>query len=184
MLIQILKSIVSQPDGLAILSDVARRAVLGTPSWVYALFIALVGLGLSQTRARSVSENALALVPFAMVVYSLVSVVVAFGWSLAATAVWSTGLALALGAALAAGRSDRARYLAQQRRYEVAGSWVPLMLILAVFFTRYLIAVAMGIDPALRQADGFVVGASLLYGLLGGLFPARALRVWLLRFSH
>jgi hypothetical protein len=183
MFLKILEAILTRPDGLDILADIVHRIVLGTPAWVYALFVALVGFGLSQTRTRSVGETAVLLLPLAMVAYSFVSVVLAFGWTLAAAAVWTAGVALALGAGTALGRARGARYVAGERRYEVAGSWVPLALILMVFFTRYCIAVAMGIDPALRQAGAFIAGASFAYGLLGGLFPARAVRVWMQRFA-
>jgi hypothetical protein len=177
MLLEILKHIVSQPDGHLILLGVARRVIANTPTWVYALFIALVGFGLSQTRKRTISERALFLAPIGMAGFSLYSVIGVFG-SAAAASIWAAGAAVALGIGFALKRPEGVRYEAQARRFEISGSWIPFALIMAVFLVRYLLAAAMGIDPSLRHAAGFMIAASLVYGLLGGLFPARAVRFY------
>jgi Family of unknown function (DUF6622) len=184
MLLEILKHILTQPDGHVILFNIARRAVAGTPMWVWGLFVALVALGLSQARTRTVSEARLAAGPLAMAAYSLYGVALAFGWSLAGVAAWAGGLAAVIIAARALKRPAGARYLPESRRFQVPGSWIPLALILVIFLVRYLLAVSMAIDPSLHQATGFALGASLAYGLLGGIFPARALRVWSKRSSN
>jgi hypothetical protein len=184
MLLEILKHIVTQPDGHLILLSIVKRVVLRTPPWVYALFIALIGFGLSQTRTRTVSERALVLVPLGMTAYSFYGMTLAFGVSAADVTAWCAGVALALGLGLGFKRQQGVRYLPQAGRFEIPGSWLPFALILIVFFARYFLAVAMGIDPSLRQASGFMVAASLVYGLLGGVFPARAARVWTQRQAH
>ncbi|MEO8718842.1 MAG: DUF6622 family protein [Burkholderiales bacterium] len=184
MLLEILKHILTQPDGHLVLFNIARRAVAGTPLWVWGLFVALVALGLSQARARTVSETRLAVGPLAMAAYSLYGVTLAFGWSLTATAAWVIGLALTLGAGWVLKRPGGVRYVAESRRFEVPGSWIPLALILVIFLVRYLLAVSMAIDPSLRLAATFVIGTALAYGLLGGVFPARAVRIWSLRNSN
>jgi len=184
MLLEILKHILTQPDGHVILLNIVRRAVAGTPLWVWGLFAALLALGLSQARARTVSETRLAVGPLAMAAYSLYGVTLAFGWSLAGVATWAGGLAVALAAGRALKRPAGVSYLPESGRFQVPGSWIPLALILVIFLVRYLLAVSMAIDPSLRQVAGFALGASLAYGLLGGIFPARALRVLSQRSSN
>jgi hypothetical protein len=49
---------------------------------------------------------------------------------------------------------------------------------MTIFFTRYAVTVLLAIQPSLRQADSFTGGVAFLYGLLSGLFFARALRAW------
>jgi hypothetical protein len=180
MLLEILNHILTRPDGHLILLGIVKRVVLNTPPWVYAMFIALAGFGLSQTRTRTVNERVLAVAPLGMAAWSLYSVVAAFG-TVSAAATWAAGAAIALAIGLALKRPEGVRYVAQERRFEIPGSWFPLGLIMSVFLVRYLFAVAMGIDPTLRQSAGFVLVASLAYGLLGGLFPSRAARVWMAR---
>ena len=157
--------------------EILKQIVMNTPTWVYALFIALVGFGLSQVRARSVSAGRLAIAPLAMAAWSLSSVIGAFG-TVTAAAVWAAGAAVTLGIGLALKRPEGVRYVAQERRFEIPGSWIPLALVLAIFAVRYVFAVAMGMDPSLRHSAAFIVVASLAYGLLGGLFPSRAVRFW------
>jgi len=181
MLFEILQHILTQPDGGQILLGIVRRVVANTPTWVYALFIALTGFGLSQTRKRSVSEVVLAATPLGMLGWSLYSVIAAFG--LPAAAVWAGGAIIAVSIGLVLKRPAGVRYVAQEKRFEIPGSWLPLGLILSVFAIRYLLAVAMGIDPSLRQSSEFIFVASLAYGLLGGLFPSRAARFWKARIS-
>jgi len=183
MLLEILKHILTQPDGQVVLFNIARRAVAGTPLWVWGLFAALIALGLSQARARTVSQTRLAVGPLAMAAYSLYGVALAFGWSLAGVATWAGGLVAVIAAGWALKRPADVRYLPESRHFQVPGSWIPLGLILVIFLVRYLLAVSMAIDPSLHQAAGFALGTSLAYGLLGGIFPARALRVWSKRSS-
>ena len=184
MLFEILKHILTQPDGHLVLLAIVKRVVLNTPSWVYALFIALIGFGLTQTRTRTVSERMVVALPLAMTAYSFYGMTLAFGVSAADVFAWCAGVALALGVGLALRRQQGVRYLPQAASFQVPGSWFPFALIMMVFFARYFLAVAMGIDPSLRQDAAFTLGASLAYGVLGGVFPARAARIWSQRFAH
>jgi len=184
MLLEILKHILTQPDGHLVLFGIVKQVVLKTPPWVYALFIALVGFGLSQTRTRAVHERVVAIPPVAMTAYSFYGMTLAFGLSAAGIAAWAAGFAAALGIGLTLRRPQGVRYLPAAGRFEMPGSWTPLVVILIVFFARYFLAVTMGIDPTLRREAGFMVAASFVYGLLGGVFPARAARVLTQRFAH
>lgn len=181
MLLEILKHILTQPDGAQILLQVLKRVVINTPTWAYALFVSLIGFGWSQSRNRSVNQYLLAVAPLGMTAFSLFGTVQAFG--LPAVGVWATGVAAALGLGLAMKRPQGVRYVPDSASFSVPGSWTPLALMMTVFFVRYLIAVCMGIDPSLRQPGLFSLAASLAYGLLGGVFPARAVRVWSQRFA-
>jgi hypothetical protein len=163
------------------LFEIVKQILVNTPTWVFALFIALTGFGLSQTRTRTVGERMLAVAPLAMAGWSLYSVIAIFGS--VAGAIWAAGAAIALSIGLVLKRPEGVRYVAQEKRFEIPGSWIPLALILGVFAVRYLFAVAMGIDPTLRQSSEFIFVASLAYGLLGGLFPSRAARFWKARVS-
>jgi hypothetical protein len=94
------------------------------------------------------------------------------------------GLAAALAMGVAMEAPAGVRYLPEARHFRMPGSWIPLGLILAIFVARYLLAIVMAIDPSLHQATGFALGTSIAYGLLGGIFPARAVRVWSKRFAY
>jgi Family of unknown function (DUF6622) len=157
---------------------IVQRAITGTPLWVWGLLAALVALGLSQVRTRTVGEVRLAALPLAMAAYSLLGLAPAFQLTAASAVAWLAGVSATLAAGRALGRPSAVRYLPDARRFVVPGSWIPLAIILAIFLSRYVVAVSLAMHPDLRQAVPFAIGTSLAYGLLGGIFPARALRIW------
>jgi len=70
------------------------------------------------------------------------------------------------------------RYDRAAREFQVAGSAVPLVLMMGIFFTKYVVGVALAMHPELRQQAGFAVGVPMLYGAFSGIFAARAVRLW------
>ena len=150
----------------------------GTPAWVYVLFVALVAIGYAQTKQRSVSVNRLVAVPFAMTGYSLFGVITAFGAAAAGIAAWAAGIAGALAIGQLLKRPEGVTYAPASASFSVPGSWKPMALIMVLFFARYVINVALAMDPALRQAAAFTLAAALVYGVASGAFLSRAARIW------
>jgi len=151
----------------------------GTPPWVWGLLIALVALGLSQLRERTASLLRTSLVPVGMAAFS--------GWGMWSAfhgtpigpevlAVW-TGLAIAVTAAVAPGRATGS-YDPARREYRLPGSVVPLLLIVGIFATKWLVGVQLAILPRLAADPGFALPVAALYGLFNGLFAGRAARLW------
>ena len=62
-------------------------------------------------------------------------------------------------------------------RFRLGGSVVPLVLFMAIFLMRYVLAVALNIEPELAHAPTLVLPACLLMGLSIGLLAARAWHV-------
>ena len=157
------------------------QVLKGTPTWVFALFLALLAIGFAQSRPRSVSLVRLSLLPGAFIAFSLYGVIAAFGAQPVELAAWAAGIATAVLAGRMLGSKPKARWDAAAGRFDVPGSWAPLALMMAVFFTRYAIAASMAMRPGLAREAAFAAGASLVYGLLSGTFLARALIVLSLR---
>ena len=156
-----------------------------TPLWVWALLAALVALGLSQARARTVGPAPIVLMPLAMTVLSIWGTLSAFGHSLQFGSVqlaWIAGASISLAAVAPVRPPAGVRYDASTGRFHLPGSWVPLLLILAVFAVRYAVNVELAIQPALAQDDTFTRVTSAIYGLFSGIFIGRAVRVWRLSF--
>ncbi|MGH8686597.1 MAG: DUF6622 family protein [Burkholderiales bacterium] len=160
------------------LLSIVPHAIAGTPMWVWGLLAALVVLGLIQLRTRAVHEVRLVLLPLAMAAYSFYGLTLLFGFTVAGVVAWAAGLAMSVGVGIGLGRLAGARYLQDTRRFVVPGSWIPLAVMLALFLSRYVVAVSLAMHPDLRQVAEFAFAASLASGLLGGFFPARAVRVW------
>ena len=146
-----------------------------TPVWVWPLFAALLYLGYLQSKTRSVSKQRLFALPLAMVGLSLYSLFSTFSANGAGFAAWLAGGVLALLLNHVLKRPKGVRYICATGVFTLRGSWSPLALMMAIFATRYAVAVITAIDASLRAADAFVGCAGLAYGFLSGLFLARAL---------
>lgn len=151
-----------------------------TPVWVFALLAGLITLGISQSVDRSVTLRRTAVLPVALVSLSLLGVVGSFGSQPLALPAWAAGLASAVAALH--GRIDisAVRFSAASRRFELPGSWLPLILMLVLFAIKFGAGVSLAMQPALRQSAAFALSASTAYGVFSGVFLARAMALWVL----
>jgi hypothetical protein len=152
-----------------------------TPIAIWALLVGLVAIGIRQTRVRVVGSRRAAVQPAVFVVLSLAGVLGAFGGNALAVAAWAAGT----GAAVATGPRLlprlQATWHAASDTLQIAGSWLPLALILALFFVKYAAGASLAMHPNLASEADFVIACSLAYGLFSGLFAARGLQAWRVR---
>jgi Family of unknown function (DUF6622) len=155
------------------------QIVRHTPLWVFILFFVLLGLGYAASRTRTVSRRRVAILPAALILFSAYGVVSGFGYRPAGIVAWFAGIGLASLLNHEIFRLPRgAGYSEATRSFALPGSWIPLTLMLTIFFAKYAVAVALALEPALIGTTGFVTGMCLLYGLLSGMFFASALTLW------
>lgn len=150
-----------------------------TPNWVWVLLAALIWLGLKGTRERFVSLSVLWIRPLCMTLFSLWGVVSAFGGHAAyALPLWLACYGLVLLATYPLPPHKNATYDAAQRLFHLPGSWVPMVLILAMFAVKWSIGVQLAMEPQLVGNHWFVYSVVAIYGVLSGLFSARTLRLF------
>ena len=166
------------------------QIVTKTPLFVWAILAFLVYRGLAMRRDRAAGMRALAILPLAMLGLSLQGVLGNFGMQAAPLAAWLlcmlAGAALSWrlvdGAAIAtvpatvpatipATKSDApdAAVNVIQR-----GSWMPLALMMTIFVSKYVVAVALSIKPTLAADSLFAAASCALFGLCSGLFLGRS----------
>lgn len=145
-----------------------------TPVWVWALFCALLALGIAQTRTRQVSAARATILPILMIVLSLSTVLSAFSLVALACVTWVVGFFVSLVLAGEVMAVRGASWSSQERYFRVPGSFVPLTLILGLFVTKYMAGVVLAINPSLAANIRVVIVLSLVYGAFAGLFWARA----------
>jgi hypothetical protein len=148
-----------------------------TPPWVFALFAVLLVLGAMQSRTRDIGRARVALMPAIFLPLSLWGIWTAFGPEVFAFAAWLAAVSAAVLINRYARSPRQVSYAPETRLFRVAGSWIPLAMMMAIFFARYAIAVAMAMQPELKSMPVFVAGAGAIYGLMSGSFLARALRI-------
>ena len=153
-----------------------------TPAWVLAVFVGLVVLGLRQTRARLVSLALIVALSTAMALWSVSSLVTGVG--IDALVAWSVFEATCIGAAVWLGPRSDVQYSPATRTFAVPGSWIPLTLMMAIFFTRYATGVLVALHPAFAGTLAFDLFVGSVSGLVSGAFAARAVRIGRVAFAR
>lgn len=151
--------------------------IIHTPTWVWGIFLLLLWLGLSQSVDRTVSLRRVVALPIAMTCLSLHGTFSAFhsvAWS------WVLWFGAAIGAIAWFASSDLPAGVAfdpSRRMFHLPGSWQPLVLMMAIFLTRYVVGVTLALHPALTQDTAAAAIIASVYGALSGVFIGRMVRM-------
>lgn len=149
-----------------------------TPSWVFILFFVLLSLGYFQSKNRTISRFGISMLPIAMLGLSFYGVVSAFGIVFAGLTSWFVGVAIAVGLGVKLTTPKGITFSTQTKTFSVPGSWLPLVLMMAIFFTKYAVGVVLARQLPIVSEPGFIISISFCYGLLSGVFLARAVVIW------
>jgi hypothetical protein len=145
-----------------------------TPAWVFALFVGLLAFGLLQTRSRHVKKTLAYALPVGMVALSLSGIQSSFGLKPLPVAAWASGLMVVTLIAYKVFPPKGISLNAGDNTFYIPGSWTPLAVIMAIFFTKYLFAVMQGFGAGAAGGHVTVAALSLAYGCFSGYFCARA----------
>lgn len=144
------------------------------PVWVWPLLLVLISVGLMQSRTRSVPPLPIIVISSAMLCLSGYGVISAFQGSALALLAWTGMLSLTLIICQKMSYPQGWRFDTNTRRMHVPGSWLPMALFLSIFFIKFAVGAALGLSPELAKQITFALPVSALYGLLSGIFAARA----------
>jgi len=149
--------------------------VTHTPLYVWAILAFLVSRGVMAMRERELAFKSLYIIPLLMLLLSLQYISMKFGLAPLPLGAWLAGACVA---GALAWRMGAARISAGSApgRVTVAGSALPLLLMVSIFFTRYATAVALAIAPELAGQSLFMIAVCLLFGAFNGLFLGRLAR--------
>jgi hypothetical protein len=148
-----------------------------TPIWVFALFFVLLGFGLQQTRTRSVGIVPALLLPAGMIALSLAGINSSFGLRTLPLAVWGIALTIATVVGYTFFRDKRIHYKATERKFFIPGSWIPLVVIMSIFFTKYVFAVMNASHVEVISTPMFIGALSAVYGVFSGYFSSRTVNL-------
>lgn len=150
---------------------------INTPLWVWGLLAALLALGLSQTRKRNADLLRVTLMPLGMGGLSLYGTISSFGASPVVLGSWlATALVLVL-VVTQLPAPGGVRYDSASRQFLLPGSWVPMVLIMGIFLTKYVVGVSLAMHPELKSQANFSLAIVMLYGLFSGIFIGRTLQL-------
>jgi hypothetical protein len=158
-----------------------QQIIIHTPLWVWAMLAFLVYRGWAASLDRERSLFKVALIPLLLLALSLHGL---YGQSHADGLALAAALLAALGSGVlswtVAGRAALVSNIAPhpgRGTVWLRGSWLPLLMMVAVFAVKYAVAVLQAMHSGYIQGAGFTLGLSLLYGLFMGVPMGRLLRI-------
>jgi uncharacterized membrane protein len=152
-----------------------QQIISHTPIYVWALLAFLMYRGFLASADRDISLLKLSVIPAVMLVLTLSGL---NGRGALGAGVWGVWLVGMLAGAVLSWRLtsgdiavNRAAGTVLQR-----GSWMPLVLMLAIFITKYTVAVMSAMHPELPHNLAFALAITTLFGLFNGIFAGRLSR--------
>lgn len=153
-----------------------KQVMANTPVWVWPLLAFLIVRGLMASVDKVVPLRSIFILPLVMVGLSLQDVLSKFPSALP-LALWM--LCAALAARLSWSLFDSARVEAKGAgRIRIAGSWMPLTLMMSIFCVKYAVGATLSLNPGLQHDAAFGVAVSALYGVFSGIFAGQTLRIF------
>ncbi len=149
-----------------------------TPIWVFGLLVGLIYFGLVQSRTRAVPKMRLAILPIVMIGLSLTGILSAFGVSWIAILVWVKAFGIVMLVSKKIKPNGQITFSITTQKFTVPGSWIPMILMMAIFMTKYAVAVTLAKNSQLSHSLSFIIGVSFIYGWLSSVLFVRAWRVW------
>lgn len=149
-----------------------------TPVWVWVLLAALIALGMSQARDRELSLKRVTILPLVMIAFSATSVMQNAGKHPSIVLAWLMACAVGAMLVMRSPLDSKTQYHANSGMLSVAGSWVPMFLILTIFIGKFALAVFSKMQPEVAQSLNFAATSALIFGALSGVFLGRAARLW------
>jgi len=149
-----------------------QQIVSHTPVYVWALLAFLLYRGYLASRDREVSLLKLSVIPVVMLALSLSGMSGSGALGSGVWGVWAVGVLAGTALVWRLGSGDIAVDRAAGTIHQ-CGSWLPLALMVAIFFTKYTVAVVSAMHPELPHSLPFAIGVTTLYGVFNGVFIGR-----------
>lgn len=155
---------------------IVSQALAHTPAWVWVLLAVITLLGLRQAFDHVQTTRRIVGSAVGWTLFSAWGATSAFGFSAPVLLAWASAAAVsvALQHWLIAPRGVRAL---DDGRHAVRGSLWPLLTFWAVFGVRYVSGAMLALHPELTRDPAAALAVPAVYGLLCGVFIARAMRV-------
>jgi hypothetical protein len=114
------------------------------------------------------------LLPVGMLALSLWGIYSSFGLTTIPLAAWGMAIAIATVVGYTFFRDTRIHCTATDGNFFIPGSWAPFVVMMAIFFTKYVYAVMHAFNAEVISTPLFIGTLSAVYGLLSGYFSSRA----------
>ncbi len=110
-----------------------------------------------------------------MILLSISGIYSAFGTIKYALILYFIGGVISLVIGLKLSFPKNVKYNKSDDSFNIPGSWIPMILILVIFFIKYFVAVVIARKLPIASEIEFIAIISLLYGILCGIFVSRSI---------
>ncbi|MEO6918351.1 MAG: DUF6622 family protein [Collimonas sp.] len=148
-----------------------------TPLWVWALLAFLVYRGVLASVDREATLKKLSIIPLVMLALSWEGISSHFGITPLTLACWLLPAGIAASLSWLFFRKDRVTAHPDRGVVFQRGSWLPLMLMMGIFLTKYTVGVLLAMHPELVRDPVFTAVVCSLYGIFNGMFIGRLSRI-------
>lgn len=143
---------------------------LYTPTWVWGLLAGLMLVGLVQVRSRDVSVRVVFIAPVSLMIMSVLGLIMDLNAGVYTLLAWGAGVAFSYVVRVRLLKTPLPVYSAVGKRFALQGSWVPLLMIMAIFGVRFFIRSAQAFGLPMVQLGYFNPLMAGLLGVLSGYF--------------
>ena len=154
------------------------QILAGTPKWVFVVFFVLLWYGCMQSETREAGKPRVLMLPIIMTILSLGGVLSSFGAGVVHLLSWLAGFVLSIAINRVVRAPAGVRFDPTTRKFHLPGSWIPLLLMMAIYFSKYVVGATTALRPDIAHSIEFAVVLSLIFGVLSGGFFARFLQIW------
>ena len=144
------------------------------PTFVWAVFAALIVMGVVQSRDQFASAKRLMILPLVWMAFGVWGIYNAFGLQAAPLVAWALGMATSATLVLRSGWPGGARFDAARQLFFVPGSWLPMGLMMGLFVGKFALGMSLAMQPAVAHNTAAAIGFSAAFGLLSGSFLGRS----------
>ncbi|PXX38640.1 DUF6622 family protein [Undibacterium pigrum] len=153
------------------------QIISNTPIYVWAILGFLAFRGFKASVDRELALRSVVIIPLVMLGLSAHGIVAGFGTEPLVIAAWIATMAAGAAVSWSMVSDKNVRILADKGTVFYRGSWGPLVMMMAIFIMKYIVNVALHVNPALHTNMQFALISTALFGLFNGLFLGKMLRV-------
>ncbi|MFZ6846205.1 DUF6622 family protein [Undibacterium sp. RuTC16W] len=154
-----------------------NQVISNTPIYVWAILGFLAFRGIKASADRELTVRSVMIIPLVMLALSVQGILSGFGADPLVLAAWLATMTAGVAVSWSMVSDKNVRILAEKGTVFYRGSWGPLVMMMSIFVMKYVVNVALHVDPALHSNMSFAVITTALFGLFNGLFLGKMLRV-------
>lgn len=147
--------------------------ITNTPLWVWGILVTLTLYGKYLSKNRKVKESAIYILPLIIITLSILASSSSPSNSLISSTCWVMGSLCGFASFLTIKGPDLGRYLDEEKSFEVFGSWIPYVLMICIFCTKYVVGVVTAMQLPILDSLAFTSSVSFIYGAISGIFIFR-----------